>query len=113
MSQRAGRSTYRRLSGWRSKSIDQYASWPDGEVTISSGQTAVPEMNTCSAPSKPLPVGSEKSRATLPSRRTLSAFWAKAIDVVTRNVSSSRRSVAVGQTIGVPSRPRVANSQVR
>ena len=51
--------------------------------------------------------------ATRPSRRTFTAFWAKAIEVVTSSVPSGRRNGLVGQASGVPSRAIVANSQVR
>lgn len=80
---------------------------------ISSGHSARPPTKICGAWARPLPVGSEKRRATRSSRRMFSAFWLKAREVLSRSVPSFCRRTAVGQAAGVPSRPRVTNSQVR
>src|SRR5271156_5900202 len=92
--------------------MDQSSSTPAG-LLVSSPHTAVPRMNNCTGSPSPLPVGSEKSRATRPSRRTFSAFWGKPIEVVISSVPSCRRNGLVGHAIGVPSFASVANSQVR
>jgi hypothetical protein len=53
-----------------------------GLVVSSGGHSAIPRMKICRGSLCPLPVGSENNKATRPSRRTFTAFWAKAIDVV-------------------------------
>jgi hypothetical protein len=75
---------------------------------------AVPCTSTWGSAGPALPVGSENSSATRGSRRTLNAFCGKPMDVPrsTELPSSAVRTV-VGQAIGTPLRPTVANSAVR
>ena len=100
--------------GWRDSSRAQYRSSPSGLVTTTSGQLARPCTRTCGGASRPLPVGSLKSRDTRGSRRMLSALVGRATDVVRVNVpSAGSYSGQVGQEMAVPERVTVANSQVR
>jgi len=92
--------------------MDQYSCRPTGLV-VKAEHRALPPMKIWLGAVRPLPVGSENKRATRPSLRTLSAFCAKAMDVVISSVPSCCLNGVVGQASGVPSLARVASSRVR
>src|SRR5215216_7788962 len=104
---------YAREAGCRREALRNSSSKPATEVSISSGASASPCTSTAGGFSMPLAVGLENSSETRGLRRTLSAFWARAMDVViVKRFSSEYQKGNVGHVIGVPSLASVDISHV-